>query len=804
MDSSQDSCLRPEHPRDTRDAAASGVTLPLNLDTTTTLSASTLPSQTELASSLYLPPEMALLLPPAPSFAATQLPFPMSTQLDPLQLARIAAQNSGLPAREQLDPYMASTSLNTSAEISSLLQTGSFPLSSIDTATNVIGQSWNTSLAAPAPDTASSLGLFIPPPATPPSSFTSSEARLQPDNSAMTVPRSLSTSFLSLNRQLPHLAQSQALSSSSEWQPAFTAAPNVAGTTASGTLTQQQMLAYKQSLTKAHTDRLGGLLGLPHPLTPALEAGLQPAQHDLQSGRRDTSTVSSIPHGIATAQPPMLPQTFDDMILIVDQEDTIVWTSDSMRVCAGMLSNLTTAHAGLDAVGAGWHPQTLGGQRIKVSELLADDQAVAWWQRACREIRTTREAPADAGDGARYRKEIVLTRRNRQNEDTLIELAIVATRNHQAAKDGFLMVQLRPVSIPAVAAVSSQPTMSNSLSHPSRTFLRNGDSSGGMATAELRLLVSRNGLILRTTSPSNSCSLRNQPDSPRRHADARAIFALFGEGASVPVFGQSLVDVPKLAPLLHVVAQAAVVGLAQTVQLTSGGRQISATVQPVLRSCSSDAGGGRRAHAAAAKVWITLSAPSTVVMRRSSSILPGNMTGFGGGPVGMTQLYTPQSRTVALDRRHSYHAFKQDHSFQAPVWPLQFSSHTNSTASAATLFTYPSVPQAAPSSQSQASTLDKGRDSNTQPTPAPLLQESQNTRLDDTIPVNDSLSMLMARLAEENRNLRRQIDARRRRRHMMQAPPAAQPFAQPQWGAPPTQPLQGMPGSCPTRLAYLP
>ncbi|CDW98478.1 hypothetical protein [Sporisorium scitamineum] len=367
--------------------------------------------------------------------------------------------------------------------------------------------------------------------------------------------------------------------------------------------------------------------------------------------------------------------------------------------------------------------------------------------------------------------------------------------------------------------------MGSSLFHPSRTLLGGGNSSGALGNAELRLLVSRNGLILRTTSPSALSSSLLQGDSPRRCGEARAIFALFGEGASVPAFGQSLVEVPKLAPLLHVVTQAAVVGLAQTVQLTSGGRQITATVQPVLRTRSIDAEGSRRVHAAAAKVWITLSAPSTV-MRRSSAIMTPTRTGLGGntsGGMGTTQLFTPQSRAAALDRRHSYQVFKPESSFQAPRWPLSFHEQAEGGASAASLYAHAVSARTASTSRSHSSAMGKGRESSTQHMPAPLSQESQKTRSEEIFPVNDSLSMLMAQLEEDNRNLRRQIDARRSRRQI-QAPvfaqPFAQPFTQPQWSPAPTQSLQGaqmsyppsysplseeaMPGSCPTRLMYLP
>lgn len=284
-------------------------------------------------------------------------------------------------------------------------------------------------------------------------------------------------------------------------------------------------------------------------------------------------------------------------------------------------------------------------------------------------------------------------------------------------------------------------------------------------------------------------------------------------------------DVPRLAPLLHVVAQAAVVGLAQTVQLAAGGRQITATVQPVLRSALVGAEGSRRTHAAAAKVWITLSAPSATVLRRSSSIMPRTVTGFGSRGAGVTEmahLMSPQSRGAGLDRRHSYQAFKQDHSFHAPFGAVPFPNQAaaDDAASAASYFRQPGAAQTTSANQQHSPTYGKGREGSTQPTPESPLPDSQNSRMEGSLPVNDSLSMLMAQLEQENRNLQRQIDARRRRRQM-QAQPFVHPFTQPQWGATPTQPFQShhssfpalspsaflgdtVPGSCPTRLQYLP
>lgn len=190
------------------------------------------------------------------------------------------------------------------------------------------------------------------------------------------------------------------------------------------------------------------------------------------------------------------------------------------------------------------------------------------------------------------------------------------------------------------------------------------------------------------------------------------------------------------------------------------------------------------------------------------------------------QPVTPQQRFAALDRRHSEQVFRHDSPYQAKDWPTPSSNQTGNSPHTTSPASYAAMVQAASTSQSPSLGRGKSKESSARPTPMLSIHEGQDGGIEDPIFVNDSLSALMAQLQEENRDLRRQIEARRRRRQMQAqsfSQPFAQPFAQsftpPQWRQAALHPLQTaplplpsqsplsageVPGSCPTKLVYLP
>ena len=793
---------------------------------------------------------MALLLPPGPSTVAAQLPFTVAAQAASLAFAGFESYPSGLVGRGSVD----ATSFNVNAPGGSSKQSMDFGPIGVDSFDSAVRESWKPTSTLPTPTAASSLGLFFPAgdQHSEASPTVGSELQLhqQSIKPAMAIPPSLSSSFSSLYRPVQNLAEGHPLggiSKFSEFQVQSLAAPMPPAMPTMVKPAQQQMLAYRKSLTDAHTERLGGLLGLQHPLPPGIELQKQegsslvpdpdhqPALYGLQNIHIGNSPINAASQAVQPTPLPALPRDVDDLIMIVDKEDNILWTSDSMQACAGMLSDFKEGITGQSGGSSGWNAEALGSQRIKVAFLLADGQAITWWQRACQEVRSmcTHDEQGSQREVRRIKRELVLRHRSQESDDKFVEMTIVTTRNSEAAKDGALMVRLRTASIPAIAAVSSQAMLGSldSLSPFRSSPSQNRDSRQSLASedAELRLLVSRTGLILRASTPRNYRSPPSHMASSQESGGARALFALLGEGVSMPSFGQSLVDVPRLAPLLHVIAQASVVGLAQTVKLKAGGRQITATVQPVLRSPTVDAEGSKRARPPAAKVWITLSAPS-IVTRRSSSAMSQAMTGFGVTPPGLTALTqpaTPQQRFVALDRRHSEQMIRQDSPYQASSWPPTSSIQAGNSPFTARSMPFAEVVQATSASQSPSLGRGKGKESSAQHAPQLSLHENPNSRIEDAIPVSDSLSALMAQLQEENRDLRREIEARRHRHQKQQAQsftqpfaqPFAQPFTPPQWHHTPLHSLQttplpiptqspisigDVPGSCPTKLVYLP
>lgn len=260
----------------------------------------------------------------------------------------------------------------------------------------------------------------------------------------------------------------------------------------------------------------------------------------------------------------------------------------------------------------------------------------------------------------------------------------------------------------------------------------------------------------------------------------------------MPKLGQSLVDIPRLTPLLHVVAQAAIVGLAQTVKLNMGGKQVTAVVQPVLRTSVSHAEEAGRHRLTAAKVWISLSAVKEATRRSSSSsALP--TVGFANSFPEFIGLTPPQmfpNRPVLLDRRHS----------------VQVSPHTtmlqaDRRASTASLYVHAALNQASKVGQpSQRFTSSYSAADHT-------ASSSMTSSQAQSIKVEDHLSQLIANLEQENRMLRKEVGARLRKR-LEQMPSRSQAQIEPEvsdYSADPYGSLRtgNMPWTCPSNFKHL-
>lgn len=736
-------------------------------------SALTQESMYDLSASSHQIGQPALLLPTSSSPLTTPLPIATTSHThfsrlegDTMIASRAALQSHNL--------YFAPQ--NRSEQIVDALSTYSnspaFPPG--DRTFNADSQIWKT--PSTASSASSSLGLFLSTDHgnlarhVSQRSYATTQMQQMPIQEAMSQPRSLNN-IPSLPRQLSNFMQSTWPSSISEWQVPHVASPPSPVVLSAGPRPQQQMLTYKQPMIGAHTSGLTTLLGLhPNPLSSGQFNTAASSVSSNFSQQPDILHPPSLPGSFDSTQPRILPRDLTDIIMIVDQDDSIVCTSNSMQACAGMLSDAINGTSDMGGR-VGWDLNTSNHLQTRASDLFANEQAINFWQQACLEIRSKRHQqhllsqqqqlgrPMDIKRFVHCRKELVLRQRSQQSDDDFIELIVIAAQEPQDTQNDFLMVQVRPFSIPTVASVSSHSPLGSIDAHlraiPSSSTLSDTSRNTAAENAELRLLVSRYGLILRTTYPAKASTSLSCRDASARNEEERTLHALLGEGATSPAFGKSLVDVPKLAPLLHVVAQAAVVGLAQTVKLNVSSRQITATVQPVLRGHPQEF---RNMNLPAAKVWISLSAPSRH-KRRSSSALTTGLYSRGAGSsslAGLTQS-TAQRQSVAQYRRHSGQTSTQDGLFQVPGWhPSQ-----KSKANAHTPFPWLHA-QVVPSHAASTSSLqiNTGRLSHDSP------HHSQTSESDGLTPVKDSLGLLMAELEEENRGLRRQIEAHRRKRHL--------------------------------------
>ncbi|SYW76175.1 uncharacterized protein UBRO2_01246 [Ustilago bromivora] len=363
------------------------------------------------------------------------------------------------------------------------------------------------------------------------------------------------------------------LATTSAFPPSCTSFPHIIGSAAN-----QQVIDYKRSLTEAHSGRLGGLLGLPHPLPAAIDLEATNVQQTVDvKVQAQTSTPTALKFAcskeVEVKRILASPRAASSAaIFILNHIDGIVWSGS---VADFLQQSEIVSHTYSE-------PQTT------LSNFLADEQTVRWWQQACREVLIARrqlhelsEQSADRTTAMKLRKlckkELVLRRKNKSGRTDLVEVTVASISHLKQLEKASVIVKVRPMSIPALATVSSQPVLPSLCarqdvfsSQPALSQTMNRRMAAD--TAELRLLVSR-----------------------------EQITKILGPASSIPSLGQNLVDFPKLTPLLHVVAQAAVVGLAQTVNLKMEGKQVTAAVQPVLRTTSSSVAEAGRHRLTAAK-----------------------------------------------------------------------------------------------------------------------------------------------------------------------------------------------------------
>lgn len=521
---------------------------------------------------------------------------------------------------------------------------------------------------------------------------------------------------------------------------------------------ERHLIDYKRSLTDAHIDRLGGLLGLDHPLPTAVEleaANPQDSmQMELQTRILPASSMPDCHKKVEVERLLALPRRASSgAVFLIDGEDCVIRSSDCLRIYEVCLSG--------DMEGA---DLTFVDKQypVRFSDLLADEEMVRWWQKISRKIlqahRQWQEILRQANDHSgpselkmRWKEEVVLRWKCKVGRSDLVAVTAAASTESSNPDQACLLVKVKLLSLPKLATAAIQPILPSLRSRTHVSTHRQGPSltpSARSTGAELRLLVSRYGLILRASCPAQWPSTSG-PLLPQ---------LILGDGIAVPRHGQSLVDIPRLTPLLHVVAQAAIVGLAQTVKLNMGGRQITAVVQPVLRSSNSDSDPAGRLRLTAAKVWIGLSAAKEVA-RHSGSTSVTSKVGFASSFSdfeGLTPDETSVGRPLLSDRRHSVQVPPR----ATPVLP-------DRRASTASLYAHAALHQASISAQSSSSFWNSFAvdENNSSMLKAPTQAES--------LEVEDHLSQLVANLEQENRMLRKEIAARLQRR-LTPVPPRSQ------------------------------
>ncbi|KAI3483556.1 hypothetical protein L1887_53595 [Cichorium endivia] len=317
---------------------------------------------------------------------------------------------------------------------------------------------------------------------------------------------------------------------------------------------------------------------------------------------------------------------------LLDHQDHIVSAADSAILCE-MLATGPVGNGEIEETlrqPATW--DSLRASKITFSELLSDHQTVAWWQKACREVllqqyQQDRWASQDRRGGRipvrhpHYSKEMVLSWKVESGAHQLVEVKVSTVATQSDADEICIFATVRMCRLPTLAAIAAPYTLDPHASWYAPKLAR----SAHQAHWEVRLLVSRHGLILRisTSRLGDTCRGTRGKNGTSRCTVIRSIL---GPTCPMPLAGRSLVDTACLTPLLPVAAQAAIVGLAQTVQLNVAGRLIAAVVQPVIENLTKADEIPRRARQVASKVWVTLSSSDPDWSRQHATSEPLTQT----------------------------------------------------------------------------------------------------------------------------------------------------------------------------------
>ncbi len=140
---------------------------------------------------------------------------------------------------------------------------------------------------------------------------------------------------------------------------------------------------------------------------------------------------------------------------------------------------------------------------------------------------------------------MVLKRRSQGDSEELIEVKVMAMNDDRRPHDDHLMVQIRLSLFLRWQQYRAMPQ--HSRNRPTCQQNLKASRSKWELDTELRRLVSRSGLILGT-----SCSNTSDPMPAQEHLRGQTVQRLYS--------GRAWWEVAQLVPLVHVVAQAAVVG----------------------------------------------------------------------------------------------------------------------------------------------------------------------------------------------------------------------------------------------------
>lgn len=530
---------------------------------------------------------------------------------------------------------------------------------------------------------------------------------------------------------------------------------------------------YSRAVTQMHSERLGALLGLPSPTTQSYQQNnAETYSNPLGDTRFEgseypldflTAPITSQRASLTATTPAQIraatKRCLQNAVLggkmaffLLDHQDHIVSAADSAILC----EMLATGLVGLPAT---W--DSLRASKINFSELLSDHQTVAWWRKACREVllqqyQQDRRASQDRRDGRipgrhphHYSKEMVLSWNSESGAHQLVEVKVSTVAKQSDADEICIVASVRICRLPALAAIATSYALDPQASWYAPKLAR----SAHQAYGKLRLLVSRHGLILRTSTSrlGDTCRGARGKNGTSR---CTAIHSVLGPTCPIPLVGQSLVDTACLTPLLPVAAQAAIVGLAQTVQLNVAGRLITAVVQPVIENLTKADEGPRRARQPASKVWVTLSSSDPDWSRQPATSVPLTQTNRHNRYLSYGR---SASSSSGQSHMHGSHAPRHSISTFLPAstsYSLPRAIPSNRRASVQ--FDWSSIAKS--TSNHGSFQHDLGRiEENEDPS-----EHSSGTGADMPGEVHDTLTSMMAQLELENRSLRKRLGMQQR------------------------------------------